>query len=112
MKKMPRFWRDFFKPDWFNDLDTSAVGEAMNDASVRRRWLEACFEELRHINQQLDRRLLSGSESGIIDLCARRKAYQDVLEAVLTARRNVVSGMQDKRHNPPSEAVNLDRVTV
>lgn len=112
MKKIPRWLKDFFYPDSFNDLDTSAIGEAFNDLGVRTLWLQSCFEELRNINQQVDKRLLLGNEVGIIDLCARRKAYQDVLEAVLVARRQVVSGTQEKRPNPRPVLVDLDRVTA
>lgn len=114
MKRIKRWLTDFFEPGSFNNLDTVSIGEAFNDPSVRAFWLNDCFETLKQINLDVDKRLLSGSEMGLTDLCARRKAYQDVLEAVLTARRQVAGKQQDVRHNPRIGAgsVNLDRVTA
>lgn len=110
MKKVKRFLKDLFGPQEFNDLDTEAIGSAFNDLGVRTLWLNYCFEEIKRINQEVDSRLLTGSMYGITDLCARRKAYQDVLDAVLVARRQVT---QAGNHNPRSETlINLDRVTV
>lgn len=107
---MKRWLKEMFAPDTFNDLDTSAIASAFNDPSVREMWLTYCFEELKRINLEVDRRLLVGSETGFIDLCARRKAFQDVLEAVLSARRKL---SQAARHNPRVLSdVNLDRVTA
>lgn len=112
MKKLLAQVKDFFNPSWFNNLDTVAIGEALNDLSVRTIWLNTCFEEIRRINLEVDRRLMSG-HSDLIDLCARRQAYQDILESVLSARRQLTKGPQEPRHNPrPEFAVNLDRVTA
>lgn len=111
MKILPRWLSDFFEPDVFNDLDISAIGEAFNDLSVRSLWLNACFDEIKRINAEVDKRLLTGMDYGLTDLCARRKAYQDILESVLSARRQVVT--QGVRNNPTAETViNLDRVTA
>lgn len=114
MKRVTRWFKDFFRPDLFNNLDTEAIGAAFNDLGVRTLWLNYCFDELKRINMEVDKRLLSGSEAGLIDLCARRKAYQDVLEAVLTARRQVVLGTQARSPNPKDRVVvvDLDRVTA
>lgn len=99
-----------FQPDQFNNLDTALIAGAFNDPGVRAIWLDYCFEELRTINLEVDKRLLSGSELSFTDLCARRKAFQDVLEAVLSARRKLT---QDIRPNPrPKAVVDLDRVTA
>lgn len=99
-----------FAPDVFNDLDTGAIASAFNDPGIRTIWLQYCFDEMKNINMELDKRLLSGTEVSLTDLCARRKAFQDVLEAVLSSRRKVT---QAERPNPrPLSAVNLDRVTV
>lgn len=112
MRKLKRWLKDFFDPEQFNDLDTQAIADALNDVSVRSVWLQDCFAELKRINMAVDKRVLSGSDAHIIDLCARRKAYQDVLEAVLVARRHVISGTQEKRPNPRPVVVDLDRVTA
>jgi hypothetical protein len=110
MKKIKRWFKEIFEPDNFNGLDTASIAGAFNDPGVRALWLTYCFEEIIRINQDVDKRLLLGSEMGLTDLCARRKAFQDVLEAVLSARRKLT---QDVRPNPrPLSAVNLDRVTV
>lgn len=109
MKKLKKFLSDLFNPE--NDLDIAGISIALNDASVRHVWLLKCLAELKDMNQEVDRRLLNQHEYGLIDLCARRKAYQDMLEAILSARRQV-TGTQEERHNPSVSGVNLDRVTV
>lgn len=112
MKKIKRWFKDIFDPEEFNNLDTEAIRAAFNDVSVRNIWLSGCFEELKRINMEVDKRLLSGTNLQLTDLCARRKTYQDVLEAVLSARRQVVKEPQELRHNPRPSEVNLDRVTA
>lgn len=113
MKKLRKWLSDYFSPEVFNDLDIDGIAQALNDSSVRHLWLNGILSELKAINLEVDRRLLSGgSEYGITDLCARRKAYQDVLSGVLSARRTVVSGSQEQRPNPRPQGVNLDRVTT
>lgn len=110
MKKMKRWFKDFFGVEEFNNLDIASITQAFNDPTVRGIWLSTCFEEVRRINLEVDRRLLSGTELAFTDLCARRKAYQDMLEAILSARRQVT---QDVRPNPrPQAIVDLDRVTT
>lgn len=110
MKKLKRWFNEYFAPEEFNGLDTSAIADALNDSAVRGIWLNSCFEEIKRVNIEVDRRLLTGMEMGLIDLCARRKAYQDMLESVLSARRVVT---QEVRHNPKADVVvNLDRVTA
>lgn len=111
MKKIKEWLQDIFSPEDFNDLNIVSIGEAFNDPGVRKRWLLDLFEEIKRINMDLDRRLLVGTEFGLTDLCARRKAIQDVLELVLSARRAVV---QEERPNPRVQVsgVNLDRVTA
>lgn len=111
MNKLRHWLRDYFNPEEFNDLDVTGISEAMNDSSIRSIWLSNVIEEMRQINISVDKRLLSGNDVGLIDLCARRKAYQDILESALSARRQVV-GTQEVRHNPKVQAVNLDRVTA
>ncbi len=110
MKKIKHWLKEIFEPENFNGIDTASIAGAFNDPGVRSLWLQYCFEEIVRINQEVDKRLLSGPELGLTDLCARRRAFQDVLEAVLSARRKIT---QDVRPNPrPLSAVNLDRVTV
>lgn len=88
-------------------MDTAGITESLNDPFIRAKWLDGCFEEIRQMNLEVDRRLLTARGFGLIDLCARRKAYQDMLESVFSIRRQMV------RPNPRSEmAVNLDRVTA
>lgn len=111
MKKLKRWLKDIFDPE--NNLDVDAMRSAFNDVSVRTLWLSTCLDELARMNQEVDKRLLNGLTMQLTDLCARRKAYQDVLEAILSARRQVVAGSQDVRPNPKSKVdVDLDRVTA
>lgn len=112
MKKIKRWLADIFSPEDFNGLDVDAIRSALNDTSIRLIWLSNCLDSLQQINREVDKRLLSGgSNMQLTDLCARRQAYQDILEGVLSARRQVVSGVPEQRHNPKVE-VNLDRVTA
>lgn len=109
MKKFRQWLSAYFDPESFNDLDIGAIGSALNDSSVRIIWLSACMDELKAINLEVDKRLLLGSEMGLLDLCSRRKAYQDILEGILTARRQVTQAVRPNQSVP---VVNLDRVTV
>lgn len=110
MKQMKRWFKEMFAPETFNNLDTALILGAFNDPGVRQLWLAYCFDEIQAMNLEVDRRLLSGSEMGLTDLCSRRKAFQDVLEAILTQRRKLT---QDVRPNPRTlVAVDLDRVTA
>ncbi len=110
MKKLKDWLNDIFEADDFGDLDIGTIGEALGDTTVRTMFLNSCLDELKRIHLEVDKRLLSGSELGLIDLCSRRKAYQDVLESILSARRVV---RKEVRHNPqPETVVNLDRVTA
>jgi hypothetical protein len=110
MKRYVRWLKDIFNPGDYNGLDVDAIRSAFNDSSIRSTWLNNCFEELKTINREVDRRLLTGTNLQLTDLCARRKAYQDMLEAVLSARRQIT---QDVRPNPKVQVdINLDRVTA
>ncbi len=110
MKKYIHWLKEIFNPGEFNGLDIDAIRSAFNDSSIRTVWLNSCFEEIKTINREVDKRLLTGTPLQIIDLCARRKAYQDMLEAVLSARRQVT---QDVRPNPKVQVdVDLDRTTA
>ncbi len=111
MKRL-KFWlTGIFDAHDFGNLNMSAIGEALGDPSVRIVFLDNCLEEIKRIHIEIDRRLLSGNDIGLLDLCARRKAYQDVLESILSARRLV---KQEVRHNPREvdSEIDLDRVTA
>lgn len=111
MTKLCRFLREIFDPQAYNDLDTDAIRSALNDASVRNTWLSDCIDEMRRINIEVDRRMLYGTVVDLTDLCARRKAIQDLLEAALSARRKI-AGKPEARPNPKAGDVNLDRTTA
>lgn len=109
MKKLRKWISDIFDPEVMNDLDVGAIASALNDSAIRAFWLNGLLDELKRINQEVDRILLGDGMGNISDLCARRKTYQDILEGVLSARRIVTQGVA---HNPPSRPlVDLDRVT-
>ena len=111
MKKLKSWLKDIFEAEDFGNLNMGVIGEALGDPSVREVFLRDCLDELKRIHLDIDKRLLSGSEMGLIDLCARRRACQDVMESILSARRSV---KQDVRHNPrfTDTVVDLDRVTA
>lgn len=111
MKKFKEWLNDIFAAEDFGNLNMGIIGEALGDPTVRTVFLDSCLDELKRIHLEIDKRLLSGSELGLIDLCARRKAYQDVMESILSARRLV---KQEVRHNPQQvdASINLDRVTA
>lgn len=112
MKKIKKWLGEMFEPESFNDLDVGEVVLALNDSAIRTLWIQRILADLKTINQEVDKRLLSDSQYGITDLCARRKAYQDILEAVLSCKRQVT---QASGHNPKAEVptfVDLDRVTA
>jgi len=106
MKRIPRWLKSIFSPNDLQNLDVHEILDALNDSSVRKEWILETFEELKRINLEVDRKLLS-DEGNIIGLAARRKAYQDMLESILTARR------REKNPNPRSKGeFDLDSVTV
>lgn len=113
MKKIKQWMADIFEPEQFNDIDIFQVADALNDGEIRKRWFLAVLEEIKTINKNVDRRLLTGTgEIGLIDLCSRRKALQDVLEMVLTVKRQLKQEAEPGRHNPTGRGINLDRVTA
>lgn len=108
MKKLVLSLKELFSPKYLYNLDTQEVLGAMADPSVRKEWLYELFEELKRLNLEIDRRLLMGKQLDVTDLASRRKAYQDVLESVLIARRRI------RNPNPKdrSGSFDLDSVTV
>lgn len=109
MKKIKRWFKEIFDPR--DDLDMTAIGLAMNEPEVRTVWLMNHLNAIHDMNLEIDKRLLLGSEINLVSLSARRKAFQDVLEGILSAKRQVAHGL---RQNPRPEmiGVNLDRVTA
>jgi hypothetical protein len=103
MKKIPNLVREWFSPKSIQDLDIQDILAGMADPIIRKIWIADIFDELQRLNLEVDRRLLSGNDFHITDLAARRKAYQDILESVRSARRRA------KGSNPQSY---LDGVTV
>lgn len=110
MMKIKKWMKDIFNPEDFNDINLAEVAEALNQSDLRQRWLLAVLTEIQRINMEVDKRLLHGPEYGITDLCARRKAIQDVLELSLSLKRQMQK--QEGRPNPGIGMINLDRVTA
>jgi len=106
MKKIPAMIREWFSPKALQGLDVQDVLSAMADPVIRKIWVSDVYDELQRLNLEVDARLSSGKASDVTDLAARRKAYQDVLLGVLSARRRV------KSLNPQSGTFDLDSVTV
>lgn len=107
MKKISRWFNSIFSPKDLQGLDIQELLVALNDESTRKMWIYDTLQELKRINLEVDKRLMSGSDYNINDLAARRKAYQDILEGILAARRQI------KTHNPKSKGeFDLDSVTV
>lgn len=110
MKKIKQWMSEIFEPEQFNDLDIYAVADALNDHEIRKRWFFGILDEIKKINKDVDRRLLSGPELGLTDLCARRKAIQDMMDLVLSVKRQMK--VEQGRPNPTGQGINLDRVTA
>lgn len=106
MKRFPAFIKELFGPKELHNLDVQDLLGAMSDPVVRKVWLAGVFEDLQRLNLDVDKCLLSTGQVHITDLAARRKAFQDILEGILTARRRV------RDPNPRSGSFDLDSVTV
>lgn len=106
MKKIPHLIKEWFSPKSLQGLDLQDILAAMADPMIRKIWMAGVFDELQRLNLEVDKRLLTYDKWNLTDLAARRKAYQDVLESVLSARRQV------KNLNPQSGTFDLDSVTV
>ncbi len=107
MRTLIQSIKELLSPKELQGLDSQELLDSLNDASIRKLWLMDLYEELKRLNLQIDAKILAGSDFRITDLCARRKAYQDVLEAILSAKRQVRS------HNPKSgSGFDLEAVTA
>lgn len=107
MKKVPRFLLNLFSPQHLQNLDVLELLEAFNNPTVRKLWIYEVYQELRALNLGVEKALLTGKTT---DLSVRRKAIQDVLELITTAKRRC-SEEKDPDHKILAE-VDLDRVTV
>ena len=105
MKKIFKKFNDIFGPKQLQGLDSMELLDAFNDPSVRKQWMWEVYEELKRMNLCLDKQLLNGHPYNFYDLCARRKAYQDVLDAILSAKRQIST------NNPAKGGFDLDAVT-
>lgn len=108
MKKLNRWLKNLFTPKELHGLDVSEILAALNEEAVRKLWIFEAFQELKRMNLEVDKRLLSGAAYSLTDLAARRKAYQDMLDGILSARRQL------RNHNPKAKPgeFDLDSVTV
>jgi hypothetical protein len=107
MKKILRKLEGIFSPKELQGLDSVELLDALNDPGIRKQWLFDIYEELKRMNLEIDVKLRSGEGFYFNDLCARRKAFQDVLDTVLSAKRQVRS------HNPADKsAYDFDAVTA
>lgn len=111
MKNIPRWLTGLFSPKELQGLDAAELLDALSSPSIARIWLHGVYQELKQMNIEIDRCLLTGRDVHLTDLCARRRAYQDVLTAIKSAKQ---SATQAKNHNPREQVpeIDLDRVTV
>lgn len=107
MKKVPRFLLNLFSPQHLQNLDVLELLEAFNNPTVRKLWIYEVYQELRALNLGIEKALVSGN---VKDLSARRKAYRDVLELILVAKRRC---LEEKDPDPRFKSeIDMDRVTV
>ncbi len=102
-----------FRPTYTFDIDLYEVLEALGDGVTRKTWLFELALEIKRINLEIDKKLLSGlplSETILADLSGRRRSLQFVLEAVLSAKRDT---QRRRGQNPATKAeFDLDSVTL
>jgi hypothetical protein len=110
MKIIKEWLNDIFNPEEMQEISAFDLLDAMSDPVIRKEWLHSTFDELKRLNLDIDRRLLNGGFR-IEDLCARRKAYQDVLEGILSAKRSITMVRRPNHANKPG-SFDLDSVTV
>ena len=110
MKKIRQILDDWFKPEAQYGASVDDIVTILENPQARaifaRELLDGCYGA----NIEVDRALLGGQNYLLNDLCAKRQAFNRVLEIILSARRQV---MQTQRHNPrPVEFIDMDRVTA
>lgn len=107
MKRLSRWLNNVFSPKELHGLDVGELLDCLNDSGIRKLWIYEALQELKRMNLEIDKRLLSGNLFNITDLAARRKAYQDMLDGILSAKRQI------RNHNPKTMGqFDLDSVTV
>lgn len=90
-KVLARLLSDLFSPRSLQDLDAGELLHALNDPSVRKHWLWEVYDALKRMNLDVDRKLHDTDFHNFELLCARRRAYQDILSAILAAHRQVTN---------------------
>lgn len=104
---------DLFRPKNTFDIDVYEVLEGLGDGIVRKAWLFDILSEVKAINLEIDKIISSGKELNPIiltDLSGRRRALQFVLEAALSAKRDI---QRSRGHNPAAKGeLDLDSVTL
>lgn len=112
MKRILRRFHEIFSPKELQQLDAMELVDAMNDPVIRKHWLHAIFEELKRLNLEMDQILLRNEAYRFPDLAARRKAFQDALELILSAKRGVLLGRNHNQAGTKVGQFDLDSVTV
>jgi tryptophanyl-tRNA synthetase len=106
MRKLSRWLSNVFTPKELHGLDVVEILAALNEEPIRKQWIYEAFQELKRMNLEIDKRLLNNVTYNLTDLAARRKAYQDILEGILSAKRMI------HNHNPKSKGqFDLESVT-
>lgn len=107
MKKLSRYLKNVFSPKELQGLDVREILAAFNEEPIRKLWIFEAFKELQRLNLEIDRRLSTNEIVYLTDLAVRRKAFQDVLEGILSAKRQI------HNQNPKAKGeFDLDSVTV
>lgn len=109
--KFVKHLKELFAPESIQDLRMDEIALALNDHDIRTTWLTGLLNDLKLMNLQVDKALLDGSQIKLADLCARRRAYQDILDSILLSAQRVKTN--DVQHNPRPKRgfADLDRVT-
>lgn len=110
MRRLVKQVKDLFTPKEIQGIDAYEVLDVLGDPVIRKTWLYEVMQEIKRINQSIDSKLMNGDMLDIADLSARRRALQFVLEAALSAKREVARA---KGHNPLGGGdFDLESVTV
>lgn len=83
---------DLFRPNNVLDIDVYEVLDSLGDGVVRKKWLFEVLSEIKRINLEIDRVLVSGkplTETILTDLSGRRRALKFVLDEALSAKREI-----------------------